>query len=47
MSKVYIVAAKRTAIGKFLGTIANVPAADLAATVIKNILTETKVDPAK
>jgi acetyl-CoA C-acetyltransferase len=47
MSKVYIVAAKRTAIGKFLGTIANVPAADLAATVIKNILIETKVDPAK
>jgi len=47
MSKVYIVSAKRTAIGKFLGTIANVPAADLAATVIKNILTETKVDPAK
>lgn len=47
MSKVYIVAAKRTAIGKFLGTIANVPAADLAATVIKNILTETKVDPSK
>ena len=47
MSKVYIVAAKRTAIGKFLGTIANVPAADLAATVIKNILAETKVDPAK
>ncbi|MGE0078327.1 MAG: acetyl-CoA C-acetyltransferase [Bacteroidales bacterium] len=47
MSKVYIVAAKRTAIGKFLGTIANVPAADLAATVIKNILAETKIDPAK
>jgi len=47
MSKVYIVAAKRTAIGKFLGTIANVSAADLAATVIKNIIAETKVDPAK
>ncbi|MBN1989728.1 MAG: acetyl-CoA C-acetyltransferase [Bacteroidales bacterium] len=47
MSKVYIVAAKRTAIGKFLGTVANVSAADLAATVIKNILAETKVDPAK
>lgn len=47
MSKVYIVAAKRTAIGKFLGAIANVSAADLAATVIKNILAETKIDPSK
>lgn len=47
MSKVYIVAAKRTAIGKFLGAIANVSAADLAATVIKNIIAETKIDPSK
>ncbi len=47
MSKVYIVAAKRTAIGKFLGTIGNVKAAQLATTVIKNILEETKVNPAK
>jgi acetyl-CoA C-acetyltransferase len=47
MSKVYIVAAKRTAIGKFLGTLTPVKAADLAATVIKNIVEETKIDPAK
>lgn len=47
MSKVYIVAAKRTAVGKFLGGIASVSAADLAATVIKNILAETKIDPSK
>lgn len=47
MSKVYIVAAKRTAIGKFLGTIGTVKAAQLATTVIKNILEETKVDPAE
>ena len=47
MSKVYIVAAKRTAIGKFLGTIGNVKAAQLATTVIKNILEETKVNPAE
>lgn len=46
MNKVYILSAKRTAIGKFLGTIANVSAADLGATVIKDILGETKVDPA-
>jgi acetyl-CoA C-acetyltransferase len=47
MSKVYIVAAKRTAVGKFLGTLTPVKAADLAATVIKNIVEETKIDPAK
>ena len=45
MKKVYIVAAKRTPIGKFLGTIGSVSAADLAATVIKNIVEESKVDP--
>lgn len=47
MNKVYIVAAKRTAIGKFLGTIAGVSAAELGATVIRDILATTKVDPAK
>jgi acetyl-CoA C-acetyltransferase len=47
MSKVYIVAAKRTAIGKFLGTMAPLSAADMAAVVIKNILKETGVNPAK
>ncbi|MDE5420146.1 acetyl-CoA C-acetyltransferase [Ancylomarina sp. DW003] len=47
MSKVYIVAAKRTAIGKFLGTLTPVAAADLAAGVIKNIIEETKIDASK
>ncbi|MRT92134.1 acetyl-CoA C-acetyltransferase [Ancylomarina sp. 16SWW S1-10-2] len=47
MSKVYIVAAKRTAVGKFLGSLTSVTAADLAAGVIKNIIEETKIDPAK
>lgn len=47
MSKVYIVAAKRTAIAKFLGACANVTAAQLGTTVVKNILEETKVNPAK
>ena len=46
MSKVYIVAAKRTAIGKFSGSLASMEAADLAAEVIKNILEETKINPA-
>jgi len=47
MNKVYIVAAKRTAVGKFLGSCANVTAAQLGTAVVKNILEETKVDPAK
>ena len=47
MSKVFIVAAKRTAIGKFSGTIAGVSAAELGSIVIKNILEETKIDPSK
>lgn len=46
MNKVYIAAAKRTAVGKFLGAVANVSAADLAAEVIKNIIAETKINPA-
>lgn len=45
MGKVFIVAAKRTAIGKFLGTIANVPAVELASTVMRNILEETAINP--
>ncbi|PKQ61001.1 acetyl-CoA acetyltransferase [Labilibaculum filiforme] len=47
MSKVYIVAAKRTAIGKFLGALTPVKAVDMAATVIKNIIQETKVDTSR
>ena len=35
MTKTYIVAAKRTAIGKFLGTTLSMTAADLGAAVIK------------
>lgn len=46
MNKIYIVSAKRTAIGKFLGTASGVSAPDLAATVIKNIIEETKINPA-
>jgi acetyl-CoA C-acetyltransferase len=47
MKKIYIIAAKRTAIGKFLGTVGNVSAVDLACTVMKNILDETKIDPSE
>ncbi len=40
---VVIVSAKRTAIGSFNGVFANVPAADLGATVIKAVLDDSKV----
>ena len=43
--KTYIVAAKRSAIGKFLGTLSGFGAGELGAKVVKNILDETGVDP--
>ena len=45
MKKVYIVAAKRTAIGKMFGTLSNFTPAELAALVIKNIISETGIPP--
>ena len=45
MKKVYIVSAKRTAIGKMFGTLSNFTPAELAAIIIKNILTESGVPP--
>ncbi|MDR2009458.1 MAG: acetyl-CoA C-acetyltransferase [Bacteroidales bacterium] len=47
MKKVYIVAAKRTAIGKFGGSLSTLSAAEIASGVIKNIIEETKIDPSK
>ncbi len=44
--KTYIVAAKRTAIGKMSGSLTDVPAAEMGAIVIRNILEETNIDPA-
>jgi len=44
MSKVYIVSAKRTAIGKFGGSLSKLSAAEIAVPVIKNIINETKID---
>ena len=46
MSKVYVVAAKRSAIGSFLGSLAPLKPGELGAQIVKNILEETKVDPA-
>jgi len=45
MKKVYIISAKRTPIGKMFGSLSHFTPADLAALVIKNILTETGVHP--
>jgi acetyl-CoA C-acetyltransferase len=47
MSKVYIVAARRTPIGSFLGTITNMGPADLGALLVKDIVERTKIDPNK
>lgn len=47
MKKVYIVAAKRTAIGKFMGSLASFTPGEIGAIVIKNILEETKMNPAE
>lgn len=44
MSKVYIVQAKRSPLGKFLGTLAPVAPAALTAQVIKNVVKESGVD---
>lgn len=46
MKKVYVVAAKRTAIGSMLGTLKNTEAVILGSEVVKAILEQTKV-PAK
>ena len=47
MEEVVIVAALRTAVGKFGGTIATVPAVELGAQVIKALLAQTGVAPAQ
>lgn len=45
MQDVVVVAAKRSAIGRFGGTLKDVSAVDLATAVTKNILEETQIDP--
>ncbi|KLV05076.1 acetyl-CoA acetyltransferase [Photobacterium aquae] len=47
MSKVFIVAAKRTPLGSFNGALKSVPAAQLAAVAIKSALEQAKVDPSQ
>ena len=45
MKKIVIASACRTAIGKFGGTLANVPAAELGSIVIKEALNRANVAP--
>jgi acetyl-CoA C-acetyltransferase len=45
MDDVVIVAALRTAVGKFGGTLAKIPASDLGAHVIKALLAKTRIKP--
>ncbi len=45
MNKAYIVAAKRSAIGTFLGSLTTVPAAELGATVLKEAIKEAGIQP--
>ncbi len=45
MEEVVIVAALRTAVGKFGGTLAKVPAADLGAHVIRALIAKTGIKP--
>ena len=47
MNEVVIVAALRTAVGKFGGTLAKIPAVDLGAHVIKGLIAQTGVDPSR
>ncbi len=45
MNKVYLVSAKRTAIGSFGGSLKSVPAANLAAAAVNGVLAEANVNP--
>jgi len=46
MKKVFIVAAKRTAIGKFMGSLSSFNSGEIGAIVIKEIIKETGINPA-
>jgi acetyl-CoA C-acetyltransferase len=47
MSKAVIVSAARTPVGSFLGSFANVPAHDLGAVVLKEVVARAGIDPAE
>ncbi|MGL4687455.1 MAG: acetyl-CoA C-acetyltransferase [Fusobacteriaceae bacterium] len=45
MKKVFIISAKRTAVGSFLGSLSKVSPVDLGVALVKNIFEETGVNP--
>lgn len=45
MKKAYIISAKRSAIGSFMGGLTNCKLVDLGATVLKEAIKEAKIDP--
>lgn len=45
MSKVYVVAAKRSPIGSFLGSLSPLKPSEIGAQVVKNIIDEVGIDP--
>ena len=44
MRKAYVVAAKRSAIGSFLGGLSNVTPVELGATVLKDVIQQSGID---
>lgn len=46
MRKAYIIAAKRSAIGTFMGSLTDVEVADFGATVLKETIKQANIDPA-
>lgn len=46
MKKIFIIKAKRTPIGSFLGTLKDIPASELGAVLVANIIEETGIEPA-
>ncbi len=46
MKKVYVVAAKRSAIGSYLGTLSQISPAEFGSQVLKQMIEDLKVDPA-
>ncbi|VDS07121.1 Acetyl-CoA acetyltransferase [Paracoccus haematequi] len=47
MTKAVIVSAARTAVGSFMGSFANIPAHDLGAAVLKEVVARAGLDPAE
>lgn len=47
MKKVFIVNAKRTPIGSFLGTLKNTSASELGAVLLRQVIEETGIEPSK